>query len=171
MHRNEDKVWRVESSRTVLKDRWIDVRADDCVRADGVRIAPYYVLSYPEWVHIVCLDANERICLVDQYRHAAGVVVRELPGGMLEPGRRRWKALSANWRKKQASPRRIGDSSARTLPIRPRTQTGFISSPARRWEKAAVSRKTRRRTCTLTSPAWRKSKGISRTARSCSSAT
>jgi 8-oxo-dGTP pyrophosphatase MutT (NUDIX family) len=86
MQRDEDKIWRVESSATVLKDRWIDVRADDCVRADGVRIAPYYVLSYPEWVHIVCLDANRNICLVDQYRHGAGVVVRELPGGMLEPG-------------------------------------------------------------------------------------
>jgi 8-oxo-dGTP pyrophosphatase MutT (NUDIX family) len=85
MNGDDEKIWRVESSRTVLKDRWIDVRADDCVRADGVKIAPYYVLSYPDWVHVVCLDADGNIGLVDQYRHAAGCIVRELPGGMLEP--------------------------------------------------------------------------------------
>jgi 8-oxo-dGDP phosphatase len=78
--------WVVEGSRTIIKDRWIDLRADDCVRADGVRIAPYYVLNYPEWVHIVCVDQAGRVCLVDQYRHGARKVVRELPGGMLEPG-------------------------------------------------------------------------------------
>jgi 8-oxo-dGTP pyrophosphatase MutT (NUDIX family) len=81
----EIKPWKVERSRTVIKDRWIDLRADDCIRADGVRIAPYYVLNYPEWVHIVCVDKAGRICLVDQYRHGAGKIVRELPGGMLEP--------------------------------------------------------------------------------------
>lgn len=78
--------WVVEATRTIIKDRWIDLRADDCVRADGVRIAPYYVLNYPDWVHVVCVDQAGRVCLVDQYRHGAGKVMRELPGGLLEPG-------------------------------------------------------------------------------------
>ncbi|MGE3302299.1 MAG: NUDIX hydrolase, partial [Hyphomonadaceae bacterium] len=69
-----------------LKDRWIDVRADACVREDGVRLDPYYVLRYPDWVHVACFDGAGRLCLVDQYRHGAGKVVRELPGGMLEEG-------------------------------------------------------------------------------------
>lgn len=87
MSNNDDsRIWRVEASRTVLKDRWIDIVADDCVRADGLRIAPYYTLRYGDWVHVVCVDPQDRVCLVDQYRHGARAVVRELPGGMLEPG-------------------------------------------------------------------------------------
>ncbi len=78
--------WKVESTRVIIKDRWIDLRADDCVRPDGVRISPYYVLHYPEWVHVLCRDEADRICLVDQYRHGARRGVRELPGGMLEQG-------------------------------------------------------------------------------------
>ena len=85
-NKKDKRIWRVESSRTVLKDCWIDVVADDCVRSDGVRIAPYYVLNYPDWVHVVCIDPAGRICLVDQYRHGARAIVRELPGGMLNAG-------------------------------------------------------------------------------------
>ena len=77
--------WRTLSSRTVLKDRWIDVRADDCLTAGGRTIAPYYVLSYPDWVHAVALTPDHRVVLVEQYRHGAGAVVLELPGGMMDP--------------------------------------------------------------------------------------
>ncbi|WLA68024.1 NUDIX hydrolase [Bradyrhizobium diazoefficiens] len=78
--------WLVKGSRTVIKDRWIDLRADDCATAEGVSIAPYYVLHYPDWVHVVCLDHLNRICVVAQYRHAVGRTVLELPGGTLDDG-------------------------------------------------------------------------------------
>jgi 8-oxo-dGTP pyrophosphatase MutT (NUDIX family) len=82
----DDPVWRVTASRQILKDRWIDLRADDCVTASGAVIAPYYVLGYPEWVHIVALTPDDEVVLVRQYRHAAGVMSTELPGGMLDAG-------------------------------------------------------------------------------------
>jgi 8-oxo-dGTP pyrophosphatase MutT (NUDIX family) len=78
--------WTVNSSTTVIKDRWIDLRADDCTTATGVSIAPYYVLRYPDWAHTVCLDADDRVCVVSQYRHAIGRTMMELPGGVIEPG-------------------------------------------------------------------------------------
>lgn len=56
--------WTVNSSATVIKDRWIDLRAEDCTTAAGVSIAPYYVLHYPDWAHIVCLDQDDHICVV-----------------------------------------------------------------------------------------------------------
>jgi hypothetical protein len=40
----------VEGSPAVLRDRWIDVRADDCITSAGVKVSPYYVLTYPDWV-------------------------------------------------------------------------------------------------------------------------
>ncbi|WFU09934.1 NUDIX hydrolase [Rhizobium sp. CB3090] len=76
--------WQVKSSKHLLHDRWLKVRADACVTAEGVEIAPYYVLEYPDWVQVVALDAEDNIYLVQQYRHALGVVSLELPGGAID---------------------------------------------------------------------------------------
>ena len=77
--------WRTVSSRIVLADRWINVRADDCLTPGGKQIAPYYVLSYPDFVNVVGLTPDNQLVLVEQYRHGAGVSVLELPGGMMDP--------------------------------------------------------------------------------------
>jgi 8-oxo-dGTP pyrophosphatase MutT (NUDIX family) len=79
------KAWRTLNSREVLRDRWISLRADDCVTAKGLEISPYYVLSYPDWVHVVALDPLDRVLLIRQYRHGAGVTSIELPAGGVEP--------------------------------------------------------------------------------------
>ena len=77
--------WQVLRSATVLRDRWIDLRTDDCRTASGQEIAPYYVLTYPDWANVVALTAARELVLVEQYRHAAGRVVLELPGGVVDP--------------------------------------------------------------------------------------
>lgn len=76
--------WAVESSRHVVKDRWISVRADSCRTAEGVEIAPFYVLEYADWVQIVALDDQEQLILIEQYRHGLGVTSLELPTGAME---------------------------------------------------------------------------------------
>lgn len=80
-----DGKWRVTASRYVHKDRWITVRADDCLTDDGVSIAPFYVLEYPDWVHVVALDAQDNVLLVRQYRHGLGDFSLELPAGAIDP--------------------------------------------------------------------------------------
>jgi 8-oxo-dGTP pyrophosphatase MutT (NUDIX family) len=50
------------------------------------RLYTYYVLSYPEWVHVVAITKSNCLVLVRQYRHAAGESLLELPGGAVEPG-------------------------------------------------------------------------------------
>ena len=77
--------WRTLSSKPLLQDRWIDLRADRCANAAGVEIAPYYVLAYPDWVHVVALTADDRLVLVEQYRHGAASAFLELPGGVIDP--------------------------------------------------------------------------------------
>jgi len=78
--------WTVTRSRYIHRDRWISLRADDCVTAEGVEIAPYYVLEYPDWVVIVAIDEQDRIILVEQYRHGWGILSLELPTGGIDPG-------------------------------------------------------------------------------------
>jgi ADP-ribose pyrophosphatase YjhB (NUDIX family) len=78
------KPWRILQSWSVHRDRWIDVRADRCETPSGREIGPYYVLTYPDWVHVVALTDDGDIVLVEQYRHAATAVTLELPGGMMD---------------------------------------------------------------------------------------
>lgn len=76
--------WRVTATRTLVKDKWIDLRADDCLRADGLEIKPYYVLDYPDWVQVIAIDADEKLVVIRQYRHGIGKVTLEIPSGCID---------------------------------------------------------------------------------------
>ncbi|WP_428487090.1 NUDIX hydrolase [Rhodopila sp.] len=80
-----DQKWISVHSEAILKDRWIDLRADDCVTPIGKQISPYYVLTYPDWVHVVAVTSDSKLVLVRQYRHAVNTMVLELPGGAVDP--------------------------------------------------------------------------------------
>jgi 8-oxo-dGTP pyrophosphatase MutT (NUDIX family) len=81
-----DGKWRVTASRHVIKDRWISLRADDCVTDEGAVVAPYYVLEYRDWVEVVALSPDNQVLLVKQYRHGLGDISLELPAGNMDPG-------------------------------------------------------------------------------------
>jgi 8-oxo-dGTP pyrophosphatase MutT (NUDIX family) len=76
--------WRVTASRIVLADRWIRLRADSCIAPSGDVVDPFYVLEYRDWVHVVALTDDDRLVMNRQYRHAAGEVQLELPGGVMD---------------------------------------------------------------------------------------
>lgn len=80
------KPWTVRRSRYVVRDEWIAVRADACVTPRGAELDPYYVLEYPDWIHLVAFDAAWRVLLIRLYRHALGAVSLEIPSGRMEPG-------------------------------------------------------------------------------------
>ena len=80
-----EQKWRTIRSKTVLRDQWINLRADHCVTSAGTEISPYYVMSYPDWVHVVGITESNCLVLIRQYRHAAGDFFLELPGGAVEP--------------------------------------------------------------------------------------
>jgi 8-oxo-dGTP pyrophosphatase MutT (NUDIX family) len=79
-----DGKWRVSASRVVHKDRWIHLRADDCLTDEGAVVAPFYVLDYPDWVHVVAFDADDNVLLIRQYRHGLGDISIELPAGAMD---------------------------------------------------------------------------------------
>jgi 8-oxo-dGTP pyrophosphatase MutT (NUDIX family) len=79
-----DGKWRVTASRQVHKDRWISLRADDCVTDEGAVVAPFYVLDYPDWVHVVAFDADDNVLLIRQYRHGLAGMSIELPAGAMD---------------------------------------------------------------------------------------
>jgi 8-oxo-dGTP pyrophosphatase MutT (NUDIX family) len=51
---------------------------------DGRIVDQYYVLEYPNWVNAVAITEDNKVLMVRQYRHAAGIVSLEIPGGVID---------------------------------------------------------------------------------------
>src|SRR5580692_10556364 len=108
----EIRSWTVNRSSTIIRDRWIDLRADDCTTPAGVRISPYYVLRYPDWAHSICLDQDNRVCVVKQYRHGAAVLIMAIGYQIAvdsEPGFR----VQPSGRSRKLANRRLVEEGAR----------------------------------------------------------
>ena len=76
--------WRVVATRTIVADRWISLRADDCEDARGRSIAPYYVLEPGDWISVLALDHSGDAIVVEEYRHGARIVALGTIGGAVE---------------------------------------------------------------------------------------
>lgn len=62
------------------------LRVDTCQTPSGVIIEPYYVQEVGDWVNIAAFDREQRLLVVEQYRHAFGDMTIELPAGCVERG-------------------------------------------------------------------------------------
>lgn len=80
------KPWRVRTSRVVLDDPWLKVRADACETADGASVDPFYVIETADVACGVVLTCDHDIVLVRQYRHGFAGVTLEPPAGRIDPG-------------------------------------------------------------------------------------
>jgi 8-oxo-dGTP pyrophosphatase MutT (NUDIX family) len=78
--------WLRIKSETLLSDRWLTVRADDCELPNGRTLSPYYVLEEKDWVHVFAVAPDARVLTVRQYRYAANTTCLELPGGIIDEG-------------------------------------------------------------------------------------
>jgi ADP-ribose pyrophosphatase len=76
--------WTICSSEYIHKGPWATLRSDKCEMPDGRLVEQYYVLEYPNWVNAVALTTENKIIMVRQYRHAAGIVSLEIPGGVID---------------------------------------------------------------------------------------
>jgi ADP-ribose pyrophosphatase len=77
----------------VYRGHLFDVELDELEMHNGVR-ARREILRHPGAVCMVPVDADGRLLLVTQYRHAAGRRLLELPAGTLEKGERPLDAVA-----------------------------------------------------------------------------
>lgn len=81
-----DLKWKLLHSEYVHKGPWATLRVDRCEMPNGHIVPDYYVLEYPDWVNAVAITEQGKVLMVRQYRHAAGIVCLEIPGGVIDPG-------------------------------------------------------------------------------------
>lgn len=70
---------------TVYQGRVITVNVEQVLLPNG-ETARYEIVHHPGGAAIVAVDGDLRVCLLHQFRPAAGGWVWELPAGRLEPG-------------------------------------------------------------------------------------
>ena len=71
-------------SETRYRGRVIDVSLDRVCLPNG-REVELEIIHHPGGAAAVAIDDQERVCLVQQFRHAAGGWLWELPAGRIEP--------------------------------------------------------------------------------------
>lgn len=70
--------------KAIFDGRVIQVSVDTVELPNGHRL-PLEIVRHPGGAAVVAIDAQERVCLLRQFRHAAGGFIYELPAGKLEP--------------------------------------------------------------------------------------
>ncbi len=73
----------IEKLRTVFQGRVITVNVET-VRLPNDHVAELEIIHHPGGAAVVAVDAQRRVCLIRQFRHAAGGWIWELPAGKLE---------------------------------------------------------------------------------------
>jgi ADP-ribose pyrophosphatase len=71
--------------KDIYSGRVIQVSVDTVDLPNGRRV-PLEIVRHPGGAAAVAIDAGNRVCLLRQFRHAAGGFIHELPAGKLEPG-------------------------------------------------------------------------------------
>jgi 8-oxo-dGTP pyrophosphatase MutT (NUDIX family) len=73
--------WEVLESRYSYRDRWLSVRSDTVRVPNGTILAPYHTIEFPEWLCAIALTSDQRIVLIEEYRHGIARNSFELPCG------------------------------------------------------------------------------------------
>ena len=74
----------IEKLTPVFSGRVIKVNVET-VRLPNGHVIDLEIIHHPGGAAVVALDAQQRVCLLRQFRHAAGGWIWELPAGKLEP--------------------------------------------------------------------------------------
>lgn len=74
-----------ESIRNVFRGRVLTLNLEQ-VRLPNGQVAELEIAHHPGGAAVVAVDAEGRVCLLRQFRHAAGGWIIELPAGKLDGG-------------------------------------------------------------------------------------
>ncbi|WP_046243749.1 NUDIX hydrolase [Hymenobacter terrenus] len=82
----EIKPWKTLRSELVFDHKWYKLRRDHVTLPNGRVLDDYFVSVRPNVVLIFALTTTDEVLFVRQYKHAAGQILLELPGGIMDEG-------------------------------------------------------------------------------------
>ncbi len=78
--------WRRTGSEQIADCRVFRVRRDASVNPRDGRSHNFYVIDAPDWINIIPVTDDERVVMIEQYRHGIEKVTLEIPGRMVDEG-------------------------------------------------------------------------------------
>lgn len=78
--------WKTLKSELVFDHPWYQLRRDHVELPSGRVLDDYFVSVRPHVVLTFPLTADDQVVFVRQYKHAAGQILLELPGGVVDAG-------------------------------------------------------------------------------------
>lgn len=82
--KNKPDTWKRKKTEEVADCRVFKVREDFCERETDGEKSTFFVIENPDWVNIIALTGDEKVVLIEQFRHGTESLMLELPGGMLD---------------------------------------------------------------------------------------
>ena len=79
--------WQTLGEETIITNRWLTLTREVCRLPTGEIIDDYYVLKHPDIVMVFAVTRDEKVVVVEQYKHGIGEVCRGVSGDLI---RRRW---------------------------------------------------------------------------------
>jgi 8-oxo-dGTP pyrophosphatase MutT (NUDIX family) len=78
--------WEILRSEPVADCRIFKVRKDITVNPRTGEPHDMFVVENPDWLNVIPLTADERVVMVEQWRHGTRTVHLETPGGLMDGG-------------------------------------------------------------------------------------
>lgn len=78
--------WTRRSAEMIADCRVFRVRHDVSANPRDGHEHNFYVIEAPDWINIIPVTADEKVVMIEQYRHGAEEMALEIPGGMVDAG-------------------------------------------------------------------------------------
>jgi len=78
--------WKKVRSTPIGDFRIFKLRSDVKISPRTGKEHDYYVLESVDWVNVIALTPDQKLVMIEQYRHGSNTVELEIPGGMMDPG-------------------------------------------------------------------------------------
>lgn len=76
--------WKKISEQILYKNKYFNLKQESCEMPDGRIVPAYFIIDIKDWVNVIAVTKDKKIILVEQYRHAIGEVMLEIPGGTID---------------------------------------------------------------------------------------
>lgn len=80
------KVWQTVEHKDILDLKIFKAEMRRRINPETGKVSDFVVLDSPNWVNIIAITNDNKIVMVEQYRHGTDSITLELPGGMVESG-------------------------------------------------------------------------------------
>jgi 8-oxo-dGTP pyrophosphatase MutT (NUDIX family) len=78
--------WKQISSKLIGDFRIFKLRSDVKLSPRTGHEHDFYVLDSVNWVNVIALTPDQKLVMIEQFRHGSNTVELEIPGGMMDPG-------------------------------------------------------------------------------------